>query len=119
MKTGQHLLSEKGQAMAEAMILSSVIFLGSFFLLAVFFNQIIAIVVDDSLEDYFFCQIQKKQSCKDHLQTQLKILRLQNIQLTELSLPPDFEITLTAQTSYNYEIHKQRKLHFNRDIDFF
>lgn len=114
------LKKENGQAMAEALILTSAIFIGTLFLLAIFFNQIISMAIDDSLETYFFCQIQKIKTCRIDLATDLKKLGLNHIQIFENNQPSDYyEIKLIANTSYNYEVYKKRILHPpNTNIDF-
>ncbi len=111
--------NQRGQAMVEAVLMSSLILVSTFFLLAIFLNQIFSIAVDDALETYFYCQIQKKDNCKKMLSDDLHSLKLQNIRLTETVRPPHFEINLHAETSYNYEFSKKRKLEYDRAIDFF
>jgi hypothetical protein len=115
----KHLQNQRGQAIAEAVLMSSLILTGTFFLLAVFMNQILSIAIDDALETYFYCQIQKKETCKNTLNTDLNTLYLKNIRLSEKNYPPYFEITLTAQTSFNYEFSKKRQLNFDREIHLF
>ena len=111
--------NQRGQAMVEAVLMSSLILVSTFFLLAIFLNQIFSIAVDDALETYFYCQIQKKENCKKMLSDDLHSLRLKNIRLTETVQPPYFEINLHAETSYNYEFSKKRRLKYDREINFF
>jgi len=106
------LKKETGQALIEAVILISVIFVGTFFLIAVFYNQIISMAADELLETYFFCQIQKKQNCRSDLNNNLQYLRLYKIQIFENNYPPNYQISLSATTHYNYEIYKKRALQF-------
>ncbi len=110
--------NQRGQAMVEAVLMSSLILVSIFFLLAIFLNQIFSIAIDDALETYFYCQVQKKDNCKKMLSDDLHSLRLQNIHLTETVRPPHFEINLHAKTSYNYEFSKKRTLEYDRAIGF-
>jgi hypothetical protein len=113
------IVNNKGQALAEALMLSTFIFVGTFFLLAVFLNQITSIATDDALENYFFCHLQKKSTCRSDLNNSLNQLRLRNISITENIYPPNFEITLHANTSTKYEIYKKRKMQFEHKVRFF
>lgn len=113
------LKKQNGQAFIEAMALTPIIALGTFFLLAVFFNQLVSIAIDDAIETYFFCQIQKQKNCMSELNQNLKLLRLSRIQLREKNNPPLYEIMLSADTSYKYEIRRKRKMVFDRNLQIF
>lgn len=113
------LKNQNGQAMAEAVILSALIMAGSLFLTAVFLNQMVSIAVDDAIETYFFCHIQKQPNCKNNFVINLKKLRLDQIQIVEKNIPPNYEIKLTANTSLKYELLRSRKMFFNQNISLF
>ncbi len=106
----------RGQALVEATVLTSVFCVGFIFLLAVFHVQIVSVAVDDALEYYFFCKIQKKNFCKNLLEDSLNHLKLINTKTHEVILNKDYEITIEAETNYHYQIYKQRRLRFDFDL---
>lgn len=116
MRLDQRLQVNSGQALPEALMLSIVVVTGSFCILAIIFNQIISIAVDDAIETYFYCQIQNNTNCIETLNSQLEFLHLKNIHLSENNHPPEYSILLRAETSYRYELHKQRQLHYENNI---
>jgi hypothetical protein len=117
MLAAHFLQNEKGQAMAEALMMSLFILTGSTFLLAVFINQMISIAVDDAMETYFFCQIQKKTQCYFQLDQNLNELHLVHIEISEKLSPPRYELQVRAKTQMKYKIDKRRQLFFDRNLN--
>ncbi len=112
----RHLQNNHGQALIEATVLTTVFCMGFIFLLAVFHTQIVSVAVDDALENYFFCKIQKKNFCKNSLEDSLIHLKLINTKTYEVILNTDYEITIEVETNYHYQIYKQRRLRFDLDL---
>lgn len=108
--------NNKGQALVEATVLTTVFCSGLFFVLAVFHTQIVSIAVDDAIETYFFCQIQKNKFCKNSLEDTLNNLKLKKIKTHEVILNTTYEITVEADTNYLYQIYKKRQLQFDLQI---
>lgn len=111
------LNNNKGQALIEAVAISSVFLVGLVFLVAVFYNQMVFIAVDDAIETYFFCHIQKKQLCRSQLEARLRQLKINSIQIDESNNDKNFELTINAETNYNYEFHKKRQLYFDFKLE--
>lgn len=112
------LQNNKGQALVEAIFLTTVFCSGLFFVLAVFHTQMVSIAVDDAIETYFFCQIQKNKFCKNSLDNTLNNLKLKKIKTHEDILNTTYEITVEADTNYRYQINKTRRLQFDFDLQF-
>ncbi len=110
------LKNNKGQALVEATMLATVFCSGLFFILAVFHTQIVSIAIDDAIETYFFCQIQKNKFCKSSLENTLNNLKLKKIKTHEVILNTTYEITVEADTNYYYQIYKKRQLQFDFDL---
>lgn len=110
------LENNKGQALIEATVLTTVFCSGLFFVLAVFHTQIVSIAVDDAIETYLFCQIQKNKFCKSSLEETLNNLKLKKIKTHEVNLNPIYEITVEADSNYHYKIYKKRQLQFDFDL---
>lgn len=110
------LQNNKGQALIEATVLTTVFCSGLFFVLAVFHTQMVSIAVDDAIETYFFCQIQKNKFCKKSLEDTLNNLKLKKIKTHEDILNTTYEITVEADTNYRYQINKTRRLQFDFDL---
>lgn len=110
------LKNNKGQALIETVFMACIFCSGLFFVLAVFQSQIISMAMDDAIETYFFCQLERKQFCKNDLEEHLRQIKLINFKTHEVISNQDYEITVEANTNYHYEITKKRRLRIDLDL---
>ncbi len=109
---------KNGQALLEALAVLGLVLPCTLFLLLMFLNQMVSIAIDDAMETYFFCQLQKRNSCISELKTDLQNLRLRQIQIVRhQENKPRYLLEIKALTSYNFAIHFERKLCRSLDIN--
>jgi len=118
--------NQKGQALIEALGFLALILCGSFLLLAILYQSILEIAVDDQMESFLICRIQNKERCESDFDSNLKKLRILAIRKiprhsqNRYSIEVEYELPTQKYFSQfrqqNTSTLKKRELYFEKII---
>jgi preprotein translocase subunit SecF len=103
-------MNQKGQALVESLIFSTLAILCSIKLLQLGLDLRYEILFDDLIEQTLICHFQQEADCNGKLRKKLADLNFKEIQITEQSTNETAKIKLSAKTGLNSSFIRESEL---------
>lgn len=105
--------NNKGQAFIEALMISPLIVISTYLIIHAGLFLILNIALDDLLEQALVCELQKKTTCIQILEKEMKLLNLNEISIQHKTTDTYTSIILTATSALKRKITKQSELNLD------
>lgn len=108
--------NEKGQAIFESLLIMPLCILFFIYVVQVLLYFTIEIGIDQTMEDYLLCEVQKRNHCQTRFEKSLADLPLSQTSFNIKCIPPNYTLQLTTTVLKVFSIKKIHHLKYELQI---
>lgn len=110
------IYNSKGQALIEASMILPLALLFFIYLFHVLMYLNVELAIDDALENYLLCEVQKKWDCQKDLKQDLVSLPMSDIQFKTYHRKNLYQIEFSGQVLRFFHIQKSREFKYETQL---